>query len=603
MSSETILKPHLKNTLRSGDILFDKRNQKIMNFKNLWAGLTKGLLHESDHEATNRYRILRRNIFILMILITIIPLIIMAVIYQHEYHSSIKQEIVMPLQTLTNKTKHTFELFFEERLSVIRFISSSYSFEKLSDQKTMNRIFNVLMNEYCCLVDLGLINKKGIQLSYAGPYDFLGKDYSEQKWFQEVVVKGTYISNVFMGYRKFPHVAVAVLRRTEDGSSLILRATIDTSKFDDIIASMGLNPESDAFLISRTGIIQTSSRFYGEIMDQCPLSFPRGNYEPIVTEAIDPQGREILIACAPFSSAEYSLVLVKPKSDVLHTWHTLRSRMFFIFIASVAVIILVVFKLTDTLVKRVKEADEKRELTYREFQHTHKLSSIGRLAAGVAHEINNPMAIINEKAGLMKDLVAYDSNFQNKEKFLGLTDSILKSVERCSAITHRLLGFARRMEVQLVELDLNELVQETLGFLEKEALYRNIELILHLADNLPRISSDRGQMQQVFLNIINNALAALEDEGEIVIASWEEDSDTVGVSIRDNGVGMSEETLKSIFDPFFSTKQENGTGLGLAITYGIVKKMGGDIKVKSKQGEGSIFTVYLPKKAKIGPGE
>jgi len=338
-------------------------------------------------------------------------------------------------------------------------------------------------------------------------------------------------------------------------------------------------------------------------MDHCPLSFPRGNYEAIVTEATDPRGREILVACAPFSSAEYSLVLVKPKSDVLHTWHTLRSRMILIFISSVALIILVVFKLTDTLVKRVKEADEKRELTYREFQHTHKLSSIGRLAAGVAHEINNPMAIINEKAGLMKDLVAYDSNFQNKEKFLGLTDSILKSVERCSAITHRLLGFARRMEVQLVELDLNELVQETLGFLEKEALYRNIELILHLADNLPRISSDRGQMQQVFLNIINNALAALEDEGEIVIASWEEDSDTVGVSIRDNGVGMSEETLKSIFDPFFSTKQENGTGLGLAITYGIVKKMGGDIKVKSKQGEGSIFTVYLPKKAKIGPGE
>ena len=603
MSSETILKPHLKNTLRSGDILFDKRNQKIMNFKNLWAGLTKGLLHESDHEATNRYRILRRNIFILMILITIIPLIIMAVIYQHEYHSSIKQEIVIPLQTLTNKTKHTFELFFEERLSVIRFIASSYSFEELSNQKTMNRIFNVLMNEYCCLVDLGLINNKGIQLSYAGPYNFLGKDYSEQKWFQEVVVKGTYISNVFMGYRKFPHVAVAVLRRTEEGPPLILRATIDTSKFDDIIASMGLNPESDAFLISRSGIIQTSSRFYGEIMDNCPLSFPRGNYEPIVTEATDPRGREILVACAPFSSAEYSLVLVKPKSDVLHTWHTLRSRMILIFISSVALIILVVFKLTDTLVKRVKEADEKRELTYREFQHTHKLSSIGRLAAGVAHEINNPMAIINEKAGLMRDLVAYDDNFQNKEKFLGLTDSIVKSVERCRAITHRLLGFARRMEVQLVELDLNELIQETLGFLEKEALYRNVELVLHLTDNLSRISSDRGQMQQVFLNIINNALSAVENEGEIVITSWEEDSDTVGVSIQDNGSGMSEEVLKSIFDPFFSTKQENGTGLGLAITYGIVKKMGGDIKVKSKQGEGSTFTVYLPKKTKIGPGE
>ncbi len=574
-----------------------------MNFKNLWTLLSKGFLGHSDDDNADRYRILRRNIFILMILITIIPLIIMAVIYQHEYHSSIKKEIVIPLQTLTHKTKHTFELFFEERLSVIRFIATSYSFKELSDQKTMNRIFNVLMDEYCCLVDLGLINNKGIQLSYAGPYDFLGKDYSEQKWFQEVVVKGTYISNVFMGYRKFPHVAVAVMKRTEDGSALILRATIDTSKFDDIIASMGLNPESDAFLINRNGIIQTSSRFYGEILDHCPLSFPRGNYEPIVTEATDPRGREILIAFAPFSSSDYALVLVKPKSDVLHTWHTLRTRMFFIFISSVALIILVVFKLTDTLVTRVKDADEKRELTFRELQHTHKLSSIGRLAAGVAHEINNPMAIINEKAGLMKDLVAYDDNFQNKEKFLGLTDSILKSVERCRAITHRLLGFARRMEIQLVELDLNELIQETLGFLEKEALYRNIELVLKLADNLPRICSDRGQVQQVFLNIINNALAAVEDEGEIVITSWEEDADTVGVSIQDNGSGMSEATLKSIFDPFFSTKQEKGTGLGLAITYGIVKKMDGEIKVESKQGEGSIFTVYLPKKAKIGSGE
>jgi len=277
--------------------------------------------------------------------------------------------------------------------------------------------------------------------------------------------------------------------------------------------------------------------------------------------------------------------------------------MLFIFAISVVTIILVVFKLTDTVVKRVKDADEKRELAYREIQHTHKLASIGRLAAGVAHEINNPMSIINEKAGLMKDLVAYDDQFRKKEKFLGLTDSILQSVERCKEITHRLLGFARRMEVQLVALDLNELIQETLDFLEKEALYRNIELRLQLTDNLPYIFSDRGQLQQVFLNIINNAFAAVEDEGQIVITSWEEDSDTMGVSIQDNGSGMSEKIVKSIFDPFFSTKHGEGTGLGLAITYGIVKKMGGDIKVTSKQGEGSIFTVYLPKRAKIGPGE
>ncbi len=574
-----------------------------MNSKNLWTRLTKGLLHDSDDDNANRYLILRRNIFILMILITIIPLIIMAVIYQHEYQASLKKEIVNPLKTLANKTKHSFELFLEERLSVIRFIASSYSFEELSDQKTLNRIFKALMDEYCCLVDLGLINKKGIQLSYIGPYEFLGKNYSKQSWFQEVVVKGNYISDVFMGYRQFPHVAIAVLRRTEEGRYLILRATIDTSKFDNLIASMGLDQESDAFLINREGILQTPSRFYGKILDQYPVPFPRGNYGSIVVEEVDPQNRKMLVAYAPFTRSDYIMVLAKQRSALLKPWYTLRSEMLFTFAISVVTIILVVFKLTDTVVKRVKDADEKRELAYREIQHTHKLSSIGRLAAGVAHEINNPMAIINEKAGLMKDLVSYDDQFRKKEKFLGLTDSILQSVERCKEITHRLLGFARRMEVQLVRLDLNELIQETLGFLDKEALYRNIELRLQLTDNLPYIFSDRGQLQQVFLNILSNAFAAVEDEGQIVITSWEEDSDTVGVSIQDNGSGMSGETLKNIFDPFFTTKQKGGTGLGLAITYGIVKKMGGDIKVTSKQGEGTIFTVYLPEKAKIVPGE
>jgi len=108
-----------------------------MSSKNLWTRFTKGLLHNSDDDTVNRYGILRRNIFILMILITIIPLTVMAVIYQHEYQASLKKEMVNPLKALANKTKHSFELFLEERLSVVRFIASSYSFEELSDQKTL----------------------------------------------------------------------------------------------------------------------------------------------------------------------------------------------------------------------------------------------------------------------------------------------------------------------------------------------------------------------------------------------------------------------------------------------------------------------------------
>jgi two-component system NtrC family sensor kinase len=156
------------------------------------------------------------------------------------------------------------------------------------------------------------------------------------------------------------------------------------------------------------------------------------------------------------------------------------------------------------------------------------------------------------------------------------------------------------MDVEIESLDLNEVIRDVFGFLEKEAFHRNIDVQLQLSDNLPQIFSDHGQLQQVFLNILNNAFAAVDDGGMVIIKSWERDKDTVAVSMQDNGVGMSEETKKHIFEPFFSGRTGYGTGLGLSITYGIVDKLGGRIDVESKEGEGTTFTLFLPKKSQEG---
>ncbi len=309
------------------------------------------------------------------------------------------------------------------------------------------------------------------------------------------------------------------------------------------------------------------------------------------------------MAYAYFNEWDFVLMVVKPRAEVLQVWYTLKGDLLLIFVASVLVIFVVVFGLTKVLVDRMKESDEKRELAFRGIEHSQKLSSIGRLAAGVAHEVNNPLAVINEKAGLMKDLIGYTPGFPEKEKFLALVGTIIQSVERCRAITHRLLGFARRMDVEVQILDVNDIINEVIGFLEKEALHRNIKLGLHLAADLPRIASDRGQLQQVFLNILNNAFAAVEDGGTVSVTTWEKDMDTVVITFQDNGQGMSEETLKHIFEPFFTTKKGHGTGLGLSITYGIVKRLGGDIEVNSKEGQGTRFTVYVPKKSKEESGK
>ncbi len=431
-------------------------------------------------------------------------------------------------------------------------------------------------------------------MAYAGPYKLLGKDYSTQPWFHEVEVRGFYISGVFMGYREFPHIAIAVQQFSKNGQAWILRATLDTKIFDSIIAAMELDLESDAFLVGDKGEIQTRSKFYGKILETCPLNIQFGLHGPNVSEEIDPFGRgKLLVSYSSLTLADYTLVIVKPQSVVLKSWYTLQSEMFYILIISSVIIVIAVFKIADFLIKQIKKADEHRESAFRELEHSQKLSSIGRLAAGVAHEVNNPMAIIDQKAGLMKDLIEFDPDFKEKEKFLSLTDSIIASVNRCKKITHRLLGFARRMEIDFEMLDVNELIKEVLGFLEKEALYRSIFLNLQLDTNLPLIPSDKGQLQQVFLNIITNSFAAVEDGGEIFIKSWIESSESIAISIKDNGCGMSKETLSHIFEPFFSTKKASGTGLGLPITYGIIKKLGGDFKVESQVRKGTNFIVFL----------
>lgn len=552
------------------------------------------LAYHKDSDSPQRYVILRRNIIILMILVTFIPLFSMAVVNYLQYRSNMKREIQSPLKTLLNKTVHSFDLLLKERLSMVRSVASSNSFEELYDEETLNRLYRVLKKEFGSFIDLGVIDQNGIQVAYAGPYDLLGKDYSTQTWYHEVEVRGFYISDVFEGYRGFPHIAIAVQSYTAEGEGWTLRVTLDTKILDGIINGMELDAESDAFLVNEKGIVQTHSKYYGTILEQCIIGSDIVAQNLGMSEESDPHGRgTVLVLQSRLSMGDFSLLIVKPQSVLLKSWYTLQSEMFFLLLGGCVLIILAVFKTATFLVNQIKTSDERRESAFREMEHTQKLSSIGRLAAGVAHEINNPMAIVDQKAGLMKDLIEFRDDFKEKERFLDLTDSILASVDRCKTITHRLLGFARRMEVNFEFLDINEVVKEVLGFLEKEAVYRKVLLRMQLADDLPTAQSDKGQLQQVFLNIVTNSFAAIDDGGEITIKSYLSDSETVAISFEDNGCGMSKETLSQVFEPFFTTKKGSGTGLGLPITYGIIKKLGGDFKVTSELGKGTVFTVFL----------
>ena len=558
----------------------------------------KGLTHFPDQaDSSGRYQQLRRNLIVLMVLVTLVPLFLMALINRYQYQKSMSIETIEPLRVRVNDTRRSFEMFLTQRQSALSLIASTHRLEELLEGKTLRRNLAALKREIGGFVDLGVIDSEGLQVSYVGPYDLQGKSYADQLWFQEVAIRGTHVSEVFLGYRQFPHFVIAVRHLSPTDEWWVLRATIDTEKINQVVGAFDLAIHGDTFIVNRSGVLQTPSKFYGQTLETLPMKLPPISYEPAVVEMEDPQGRQVFVAYTYIGSPAGALLSVKPKAETLRSWYAVRSENIFLLLVSSVVICIVIFRISTGLVRRIEESEKKRELASHQMQYSSKLATIGRLAAGVAHEINNPMAIINEKAGLMRDLIGLNPDFPEREKLLPLTDSIIDSVNRGRTITHRLLGFARHMDVEMKPTDLNHVIREVVGFLEKEAFHRSVEVKLELDEDLPMIATDEGQLQQVFLNILNNALDAVHEGGRVVITSGTCDDDSLVVSFEDNGSGMSEETLSHIFDPFFSTKKKYGTGLGLSITYGIVKQLGGTIEVESEERVGTTFTVRLPRSA------
>jgi signal transduction histidine kinase len=519
----------------------------------------------------------------------------MTFVNAYQYHESLKAEAKHPISLLVSNARRYLEDFLEERRAALAYVVNQELYEDLTDPKQLNRILLNMKESFGGFVDLGVIDPDGNQVSYAGPFQLEGKNYEEQEWFQEVCVKGVHVSDVFPGYRNFPHFVIAVRTEgSERNGFYILRATIDTDVLNRYISSLDLRPSSDAFLINREGTLQTPSRRSGGVLKRSVVGTPLYSSKTEVTEVVTADDQPAIMAYAYIQQSPFIFVVLKHPDEVARSSLHLRSDMLWLLAVSILLVVGVILGSSAYLVNRIREADYRQNEAFHKVEYTNKMASIGRLAAGVAHEINNPLAIINENAGLLKDLISAENGPPDTDRLKTITESILKAVDRGSTITHRLLGFAKRMEAYTERLALGPLLEEVLGFQGKEAEYRNIEVKLDVPQDLPDIHSDRGQLQQVFLNILSNAFAAVEDGGKIDIAVKQEDENAVAVTISDNGPGIPEEHLARIFEPFFSTKGDYGTGLGLSITFGIVEKLGGWIDVQSEVGEGARFTVRLP---------
>ncbi|MFH1998479.1 MAG: sensor histidine kinase, partial [Planctomycetota bacterium] len=435
----------------------------------------------------------------------------------------------------------------------------------------------------------------GVQHTYVGPYDLQGVNYKEQEWFDRVLDRNLYISEVFLGFRNIPHLVLAVKHTLNEDSFYVLRATLDMNRFNRLLSQLEISGRGDAFIVNNRGVLQTPSRNHGQVLEKISLDVPPPSEK---TDVICVESREhesIIIGYRYIPDTPFILMVTKVKDVEMEDWLLTRVEIIGFIALSITMILVVILSMATYLVQRIYLADKRRLSALHKVEYSNKMAALGRLSAGVAHEINNPLAIINEKAGLIKDLFCFGEKYKDDPKLIAIIDTIIASVHRCATITKRLLSFAKPMDGSIVTLSLRTTVEEVIGFMGKDAEYRNIRVAIDIPDDVTTIKSDRGKLQQILLNLVSNAFAAMHKNGHLDINAKKEDAGMVEVTVSDDGIGMSPEELQLVFEPFYSTKTEvGGTGLGLSITYNLVQELGGKIRVESEKGVGTSFIFTLP---------
>ena len=557
-----------------------------------------------ENQKGEHYRRLYRKFVFLTLISSLVPLLLVGwgiYIYYSNFSSA---RVTDYFQSQVEDHRKIIELFLKERTADLQLVALTHSLEELQKPGTLMSVLNAINQEGQFFTDLGLINAQGRHLTYIGPYNLMDKDYSQTFWFKELMEKKVFISDMFMGFRNNPHFIIAFLR-VEGERRWILRASVDTEYLRSLVENVKIGRTGEAFLLNRDGIFQTSPRSNGTIMGKAPLSVGqfKENSGTRILSPVKGSGQPVarqIVAYAWLKDPQWLLIVKQNYSEAFRNVnHANLATLIFLHLSLLGIIIITVI-ITRTMMKIIRKRDEQADQLNRQLMQAGKLASLGELSAGVAHEINNPLAIILTENQVIRDSVEETTGL-NEEFKKELQESLAQidaQVQRCNLITHNLLRFSRRTASRIEMVNLNAFLKEVIQLMEGKAKGRGVQFNTNLEKDLEPILSDPSQLQQVFLNLIANAIDAHEGKpyGTISISTHSNlERQGVEIIVGDTGSGIPPENMERIFDPFFTTKPVGkGTGLGLSISYSIIKQLGGDISVESQTGKGAQFTLFLP---------
>ncbi len=534
------------------------------------------------------YASLRKRFLILIIGVSLTPLVGISWSTAYYFHKHAIKHVTHDLERMVSTRQEIITRSLENQKEQLARLLRLYSSEDLKNQSNLERIFVALSSD--SIIDLSVIDGSGNHVAYVGPYSekLLSQNYKETQWFQDVMHKGSYISDIFSGFREVPHFVVAVVNPLRN---LILRTTINSDYYNSLLRGAQISVNGDAFIVNRLGELQTQRRFGEKTISEEEarlLTFHEGTQVNSI--------KNNLYVTSWMKDGEWLLLVKVKRNSVLKMFLEARNLDIVLLIIASLLIITVSIMIVRQMVNKIAKADYKRASLDSQMLQVEKMASLGRLAAGVAHEVNNPLQLITDQAGWINELMDDEDpkKIKNIVEYQASVKKILNNVKRASAVTHKLLGFSRKMETEKENVDINILVRETVSFVEDEANKEEISINLDLQDEIPATMTDAAQIQQVFFNLINNGMDAVEKGGSIDISTTSDNKNII-IYFADSGPGIADAILDKIFDPFFTTKAPGkGTGLGLSICYSIIKKLGGEINAKNREKYGSVFTVILP---------
>ena len=515
-----------------------------------------------------------------------------------------REKAISHLKSVVDGQAHMIASFISERNGDMNLLAKTIFDESpVRPPGGLLSRLKLMQEEYRVYKDIVLAGPDGTMIFAAGRRDEWRGNVSERQWHRSALAGETFTSTIFPDVDGRLAIVVSVPLDGPAGEIRgVLAAVVDFQDIADALIDTRIGRTGEFYLIDRAGRLLTETRLGPGKLGQ--KIFPENTASSPdrieVREYLDYRGKKVLRVLEGLPGMNWVIVAEQDSEEAFAEINSLRRNVSGVVVILILLTALTAWVMSNRIVGLLKRTRaEKRDLELQVIQKD-KLASMGFLTAGIAHELNTPLA-----SALLYTQMLKEDTREDWPEHAGTLDSVVEEIQRGSNIVRNLLAFSRQSRIPTALTDVNEVLVRLLDIAQKLCSERGIAVRRSLAEDLPFVKSDGAVLHQVFMNMVANAVEVMENGGVLEVATrYVPVLKKVKVEIQDTGPGIPEEYIDKVFDPFFTTKKPGeGTGLGLAISYGMVRKMGGRIRVLSICAEnrrepsgptGTTFVVELP---------